>query len=83
MTTPSLEKFIETSAASRKAIARGFPSQTAPFLSTCPRIVFDGAEGELLTQVDIQAAGLFIGWEITCLGRFDRKKDEGESGIYQ
>ena len=39
-------------------------------------IVFDGAEGELLTQVDIQAAGLFIGWEITCLGRFDRNKNE-------
>ncbi len=34
-------------------------------------IVFDGADAELTTEVDISGSGLFIGWEITCLGRFE------------
>jgi urease accessory protein len=34
-------------------------------------IVFDGADGELTTRVEIQGSGLFIGWELTCLGRFE------------
>ena len=34
-------------------------------------IVFDGAEGELHAQVDIEGDGLFVGWEITCLGRYE------------
>ena len=32
-------------------------------------IIFDGAKGHLNTQVNIAGNGLFIGWEITCLGR--------------
>ena len=32
-------------------------------------IIFDGAAGRLNTQVNIAGNGLFIGWEITCLGR--------------
>lgn len=32
-------------------------------------IIFNGAKGELNTQVTISGDGLFIGWEITCLGR--------------
>lgn len=32
-------------------------------------IIFNGAKGELNTQVEIRGDGLFIGWEITCLGR--------------
>ena len=32
-------------------------------------IVFNGAHGELHTRVDIDGAGIFMGWEITCLGR--------------
>lgn len=32
-------------------------------------IVFDGANAELYTRVDIEGSGLFVGWEITCLGR--------------
>lgn len=42
-------------------------------------IVFDGAEGELHTQVDIEGNGLFIGWDITCLGRFE-SNDPFEQG---
>lgn len=32
-------------------------------------IIFDGAKGQLNTTVNIKGNGLFIGWEITCLGR--------------
>lgn len=32
-------------------------------------IVFDGAKGELITQVDISGSGIFVGWDIVCLGR--------------
>lgn len=32
-------------------------------------IIFNGAKGELNTQVYVSGDGLFIGWEITCLGR--------------
>jgi urease accessory protein len=32
-------------------------------------IIFDGAKGRLNTKVKISGNGLFIGWEITCLGR--------------
>ncbi len=34
-------------------------------------IVFDGAKGELDTRVDLRGSGRFIGWEITCLGRYE------------
>ncbi|MGR6872017.1 urease accessory protein UreD [Pseudomonas sp. HK3] len=32
-------------------------------------IIFNGAKGELNTKVQVSGDGLFIGWEITCLGR--------------
>lgn len=32
-------------------------------------IIFNGAKGTLNTRVNIEGSGLFIGWEITCLGR--------------
>lgn len=32
-------------------------------------IVFDGAEVESLTRVELQAGANFIGWEIVCMGR--------------
>lgn len=32
-------------------------------------LVFDGAKGELSTEVNIIGNGLFIGWDIVCLGR--------------
>ncbi|MGH1370399.1 MAG: urease accessory protein UreD [Cellvibrionaceae bacterium] len=37
-------------------------------------IIFDGADAELTTEVDISGSGLFIGWEITCLGRFESRE---------
>lgn len=32
-------------------------------------IVFDGAKGELVTEVELESAGTFIGWDIVCMGR--------------
>ena len=37
-------------------------------------IVFNGADGQLTTTVNIQGDGLFVGWEITCLGRFESEQ---------
>ena len=37
-------------------------------------IVFDGADGQLTTTIDISGNGLFVGWEITCLGRFESEQ---------
>lgn len=34
-------------------------------------IVFNGANGELRTDIEISGSGIFIGWDITCLGRFE------------
>ena len=32
-------------------------------------IVFDGAKGELLTEVELAESAIFAGWDIVCLGR--------------
>ena len=42
-------------------------------------IIFDGAEGELHTRVDLAGSGVFAGWEITCLGRYE-SNDPFEAG---
>ncbi len=35
-------------------------------------ILFDGADASFATEVDIDAGGIFVGWEIACLGRAAR-----------
>jgi urease accessory protein len=32
-------------------------------------ILFDGAQADMLTRVDLHAGASFIGWDVTCLGR--------------
>jgi len=32
-------------------------------------IVFDGAKGELITEVELEGKGTFVGWDIVCMGR--------------
>lgn len=32
-------------------------------------IIFNGAKAQLTTQVDLYGSGLYMGWELTCLGR--------------
>ncbi len=41
-------------------------------------IVFSGAKGHLTTEVEIFGDGLFVGWEITCLGRPHCDEDANE-----
>lgn len=37
-------------------------------------IVFNGADGQLTTTIDIAGNGLFVGWEVTCLGRYESQQ---------
>lgn len=46
-------------------------------------ILFDQADGELITQVNIEGGGLYIGWEITCLGRLESNEKFESGGLYQ
>lgn len=46
-------------------------------------IVFNGANGELSTKVDIAEDGLFIGWEITCLGLYENQEPFTEGQLKQ
>lgn len=32
-------------------------------------IIFDGSRAKLVTEIDLEPGGVFIGWEVTCLGR--------------
>jgi urease accessory protein len=32
-------------------------------------IVFDGAKGDLITEVELEGTGMFVGWDIVCMGR--------------
>ncbi len=71
MTTPSAGKIYNniterkqfqkvTLKVEDKAILEWMPQET---------LVFDGAEGELITEIELQDEAQFIGWDIVCLGR--------------
>jgi urease accessory protein len=49
-----------------KAVMEYFPQEN---------IIFNGADGEIATQVDLTGDGLFIGWEIACLGMQASKEE--------
>jgi urease accessory protein len=81
MTTPSAGKMYRnisglkqgqytSISVANKAIMEYFPQEN---------IIFNGAEGEITTQVDLTGDGLFIGWEIACLG-MQASKEEFEEG---
>ncbi len=36
-------------------------------------IVFNGAKAEISTRVDLSGSGVFVGWEMTCLGLFENQ----------
>jgi urease accessory protein len=46
-------------------------------------IIFDHADAELITQVNIKGSGIYIGWEITCLGRIESNDLFTEGGLQQ
>jgi urease accessory protein len=46
-------------------------------------IIFNDADAELMTKVDIKGSGTFIGWDITCLGRLEGDNPFLTGGIKQ
>jgi len=71
MTTPSAGKFYRNITAFDQGqhvclkVADGASLEWLPM----ENIIFSGASAHLSTQVELQGDGIFIGWEITCLGR--------------
>lgn len=70
LTTPAAAKFYRSSGA---VAWQGQTLKVAPgaLLEWLPQetIVFDGAQVENLTRVELTADARFIGWEVLCLGR--------------
>ena len=73
MTTPSAGKIYRNISGLKQGQHVNLKVADGAVMEYLPQenIVFDGAEAELNTQVDIEGSGLFIGWELTCLGRFE------------
>jgi urease accessory protein len=46
-------------------------------------IIFNNADAELITRVNIQGSGIYIGWEITCLGRIESDELFTQGGLHQ
>ena len=71
MTTPSAGKLYRNISDLSQGQQVSIQVDDGAILEYLPQenIIFDGAHGELHTRVDLQGSGLFIGWEITCLGR--------------
>ena len=82
LTTPGAAKWYRS--------AGPWARQTLQFevqgsLEWLPRetIVFDGALAQLETIVDIGAQASYVGWEVVCLGRFQRGKMKIDTRITQ
>jgi len=46
-------------------------------------IIFNGAKAELNTSIDIHGSGIYMGWEITCLGRTECNEMFSDGAIKQ
>jgi len=71
MTTPSAGKFYRNITAFDQGQHVCLKVGDGASLEWLPmeNIIFSGASAHLSTQVELQGDGIFIGWEITCLGR--------------
>lgn len=71
MTTPSAGKLYRNISGFKQCQCVQLTVDDGACLEYLPQenIVFNGADGELHTQVDLKGSGVFVGWEITCLGR--------------
>ena len=85
MTTPSAGKIYRNISGFSQSHRAELSIADGAVLEYLPQenIVFDGAQGELHTQVEIQAGGVFIGWEITCLGRFESNDPFNAGHLWQ
>jgi len=73
MTTPSAGKIYRNISGLKQGQHVSLSVADGAVMEYLPQenIVFDGADGEITTHVAIAGSGLFIGWELTCLGRFE------------
>lgn len=82
MTTPSAGKIYRNISGHAQGQFVDIKVDDGAIMEYLPQenIVFDGAHGELNTEIHIQGSGLFIGWEITCLGRIESQDwfEEGQ-----
>lgn len=46
-------------------------------------IIFDGAKGELHTEINLEGSGIFCGWEISCLGRYESSEPFASGSLKQ
>ena len=73
MTTPSAGKIYRNISGIKQGQYVQIDVADAAVVEYLPQenIIFNNADAELITQVDIKGTGTFIGWEITCLGRIE------------
>ncbi|QIZ85666.1 urease accessory protein [Bermanella marisrubri] len=71
MTTPSAGKFYNNISGMKQRQVNKVHVANDAIVEYLPQenIIFNGADGELETYVELEGNGLFIGWEITALGR--------------
>lgn len=76
MTTPSAGKIYNNISGLTQGQHVQLSIQDGCILEYLPQenIVFDGADGQLTTTIDVAGDGLFIGWEVTCLGRYESQQ---------
>lgn len=76
MTTPSAGKIYNNISGIPQGQHVSISVAEGSILEYLPQenIVFDGADGQLTTTIDVAGDGLFVGWEITCLGRFESEQ---------
>jgi len=76
MTTPSAGKIYRNISGLKQGQHVSLKVADGAVMEYLPQenIVFDGAEAELSTRVDIEGSGLYVGWELTCLGRFENQQ---------
>ena len=70
LTTPGAGKWYRSSGP-KASLAQHFHIGRGAVLEWLPQpaIVFDAAHAETSTEIRLQAEALYIGWEVTCMGR--------------
>jgi urease accessory protein len=81
MTTPSAGKIYNNITERKQFQKVSLKIEDSAVLEWMPQetLVFDGAEGELITEVELVDNAQFMGWDIVCLGR-PSSKDWFERG---
>ncbi len=71
MTTPSAGKIYNNITERKQFQKVSLQVEECAVLEWMPQetLVFDGAEGELITEVELSDHAQFMGWDIVCLGR--------------